>query len=310
MINRNESFHESRCLALIGVPSSAGARRTGQERAPAAFRNARLLERLRDAGLDVADLGDLPSVSFQPDLDHPRQQNCDLVLDVARNVADRVDEALAARRLPLVLRGDCSLSLGVIAGLLRHQDRLGLLYFDGDVDINTPETTRSGVFDGMVIAHVLGRGVRQLAGIGPRGPLLREEDVVLFGYDTESGWVDPPELELLERSRMSKYSLARVRNDPDAAARDALLHLESRSDAILVHFDIDVMNIPAVDVPHPGGLDPESAFAALRVFLNTPACAGLVVTELNAEQDPDGEHADRLVGGLVEALGVRKESAA
>jgi len=58
-------------LALIGVPSSAGARRTGQERAPAAFRAAGLLERLRASGLDVADLGDLPSVSFRPDPEHP-----------------------------------------------------------------------------------------------------------------------------------------------------------------------------------------------------------------------------------------------
>ncbi len=218
------------------------------------------------------------------------------------------DTETSGRRLPLVLGGDCSLTFGVIAGLLRHQPRLGLLYFDGDVDLNTPETTRSGVFDGMVMAHVLGRGAPQLAEIGPRRPLLSEEDIALFGYDAESGWIDPPELETLERSRMSKYALALVRADAVAAARDALLHLESRSDAILVHFDVDVMDIPAVDVPHPDGLDPESTFAALRVFVTAPTCAGVVVTELNAKQDPDGFHAQRLVHGLVEALGARKES--
>jgi arginase len=296
-------------LALIGVPSSAGARRTGQEGAPAAFRAAGLLERLRAKGLDVADLGDLPSVSFRPDPENPRQQNLDLVVDVARQAADRVDRALASRRLPLVLGGDCSLSLGVIAGLLRHQLRLGLLYFDGDVDLNTPETTPSGIFDGMVLTHVLGRGAPQLAGIWPRRPLMSEEDVVLFGYNVESGWIDPPELETLERSRMSKYALARVRADAAAAARDALLYLESRSDAILVHFDVDVMDCPAADVPHPQGLNAESTFAALKVFVEAPRCAGVVVTEFNSEQDPDGSHAELLVHGLVEALGARKEGA-
>ena len=110
-------------IAVIGVPSSAGGRRTGQEGAPAAFRAAGLLERLRAKGLDVADLGDTPSVSFRPDPEHPRQQNLDLVVDVARQAADCVDQALASRRLPLVLGGDCSLSLGVIAGLLRHHSR-------------------------------------------------------------------------------------------------------------------------------------------------------------------------------------------
>ena len=187
MANREEPFIPMAGLALIGVPSSAGARQTGQEGAPAALRAAGLLGRLREKGLDVADLGDLPSVSFRPDPEHPRQQNLALVVDVARQAADRVDQALASRRLPLVLGGDCSLTLGVIAGLLRHQPRLGLLYFDGDVDLNTPETTRSGVFDGMVMAHVLGRGAPQLAEIGPRRPLLSEEDIALFGYDAESG---------------------------------------------------------------------------------------------------------------------------
>jgi len=289
-------------LALIGVPSSAGARRTGQEQAPAALRAAGLLERLREAGLDVADFGDLPPVPFRPDPDHPRQQNLPLVMEVARLVAEQVDRALTEHRVPLVLGGDCSLGLGVIAGLLPHQARLGLVYFDGDLDLNTPETTKSGIFDGMVMAHVLGRGAPELAGIGPRRPLLSEEDIVLFGYDVESGWVDPPEIEALERSRMSKYPLARVRADAAGAAKDALAHLESRSDAILVHFDVDVMDLPAADVPHLGGLDEESTFAALKVFVAAPKCAGVVVTELNTDEDPDGSQTARLVDGLVGAL--------
>jgi arginase len=305
----DETFMTTPDLALIGVPSSAGARQTGQEGAPAALRAAGLLHRLRAKGLDVADLGDLPSVSFRPDPAHPRQQNVPLVVEVARQTAGRVERAVAGRRLPLVLGGDCSLSLGVIAGLLGHHPRLGLLYFDGDVDLETPETTPSGIFDGMVMAHVLGRGVDRVATIGPRRPLLSEEDIVLFGYDAESGWTDPPEIEALERSRLSKYPLTRVRADATAAAKDALHHLESRSDAILVHFDVDVMDFPAADLHHPRGLDLESAFAALRVFVASPACAAVVVTEFNALRDPDGSHAGRLLHGVVEAFGARDERA-
>jgi arginase len=269
------------------------------------LRAAGLLERLREEGLDVADLGDLPRAFYSRDSEHPQQQNLALVLGVARQVADRVDQALASQRLPLVLGGDCSLTLGVIAGLLRIPQRLGLLYFDGDLDLNTPETTPSGVFDGMVMAHVLGLGVPQLAGLGPRRPLLSKKDVVLFGYNVESGLIDPPELEILERSGLSKYPLARVQAGAVAAAKDALNHLEGRSDTVLVHFDVDVMDFPAADVPHPHGLDAESAFAALRVFATAPLCGGVVVTEFNAERDPDGSQAESLVHGLVEALGAR-----
>lgn len=290
-------------VALIGVPSSAGARRTGQELAPAAYRSARLPERLRTQGLDVLDAGDPPVVSYRPDPDHPRQQNANLVARVARQTAERVDRAVAAGRVPFVLGGDCTVSLGVVSGLLRHHPRLGLLYFDGDVDLNTPQTTESGIFDGMVMAHLLGRGAPELAGAGSRTPLLQEEDIVLFGYDDESGFIDPPEREALDRSRMAKYPAARVRPAAAAAAREALSVVQARSDAFLVHFDVDVTRCPAADVHHPRGLDLAPAFAALKVFVAAPTCAALVVTELNAEKDTDGIQAKLLVDGLTGALG-------
>lgn len=303
MISNNESSLPIDSYSIIGVPSSAGGRRTGQEGAPAALRSAGLVERLRARGLDIEDLGDLPAVSFRPDPEHPRQQNLELVVDVARQVADRVDQALAAGRVPIVLGGDCSLSLGVVSGLLGHASRLGLVYFDGDVDLNTPETTQTGIFDGMVMAHLLGRGAPELAGIGPRQPLLSEEDITLFGFDVSSGWIDRAELEALESSRMSKYPVDRVRAHPAETAKEAMSRLESRSEAIVVHFDVDVMDFPAVDVPHPNGLDIDSAIAALQIFVASSMCAAIVVTELNAERDQDAAYADSLVRGLVDALG-------
>ncbi len=293
---------KSRRVSLIGVPSSAGARRTGQEGAPAAYRAAGLLEKLRARGRDVLDEGDSPSVSYRPDPEHPRQQNASLVAEVARQTADRVERAAASGRVPVVLGGDCTVGLGVVAGLCRRHPRLGLLYFDGDVDLNTADTTPSGIFDGMVVAHLLGRGVPELAGLGPRTPLLAEEDIVLFGYDEESGSFDPPELEVLEHSRIAKYPLARVRPDPAAAARDALAYLENGRAAFLLHFDVDVTSLSAADVHHPRGLDLGPAFAALKVFLASPACAAIVVTEFNAEKDKDGSDAARVVDGLVECF--------
>jgi arginase len=312
MTHKNESSSTVRRLALLGVPSSAGARRTGQEGAPAALRAAGLAERLRARGLDVADLGDLPREAFRDDPERPRGRSLERVARVARQTADGVGRAAADHRLPLVLGGDCTITLGVIAGLLRRPRRLGLLYFDGDVDLNTPETTHTGIFDGMVMAHILGRGAPELAGVGPRRPLLSEEEVVLFGYNVESGWIDPPELRALEGSRLTRFALGEIRADAPGAARRARALLEDRFDAFLVHFDVDVMDCPAADVPHPRALDPAAAFAALRVFVASARCAGLVVTELNAESDPDGLEAGRVAGALAEALagedGARRET--
>ncbi|HSG82867.1 MAG TPA: arginase family protein, partial [Gemmatimonadota bacterium] len=159
-----------RRIGIVGVPSSAGARQTGQERAPWAFRQAGLVERLRSAGNPVTEYGDLPEVSFQPDQQRPKAQNLELVAEVANRLAERVEAIVRDDNLPVILGGDCTITLGVLAGMIRQAPDLDLLYFDGDLDLNTPDTTVSGILDGMVMAHILGEGVEALARLGPRYP--------------------------------------------------------------------------------------------------------------------------------------------
>jgi len=97
---------------------------------------------------------------------------------VAQQVAGEVAAIRADRRLPLVLGGDCTITLGALAGF----DEAGLVYFDGDADLTTPERSESAVADTMGMTHLLGGGSPRLAGLGSRCPLLRPEQVVLFGF--------------------------------------------------------------------------------------------------------------------------------
>jgi len=292
-------------LAVIGVPSSAGARHTGQDRAPEALRAAGLVERLQSNGLPVLDLGDLPRVIFQPDSRNPKQQNLSLVCEVARQTAAQVSQAIEEQARPLVLGGDCTITLGVCAGLVLHFPKLGLLYFDGDIDMNTPDDTLSGIFDGMVMAHLIGRGAKELSRLGPRYPLMPEENIVLFGYNPEAGWIDPGETQRLEGCSMVRLPTARIRGRTRAAAGEALAQLEGKMDGLLVHFDVDVIDgaeFPVADVPHSHGLGFQEAMDALGVFLQHPRFVGLVITEFNAERDREGTSAQRLATSLAEAL--------
>ena len=102
-------------VAVIGVPSSAGAHGIGQERTPQSFRRAGIIEHLQSSGLEVIDFGDLPDVSFRPDAQHPKHQNLALVCDVATQVADQVDIAVRQQLKPIVLGGDRTITLGVMA---------------------------------------------------------------------------------------------------------------------------------------------------------------------------------------------------
>ena len=294
-----------RRVGIIGVPSSAGARQTGQERAPRAFRQAALDEQLRLAGLAVTDFGDLPETPFRPDPQNPKAQNLQLVVDVAKRVADQVEASVGDGCIPIVLGGDCTIALGVLSGLIRQEPNLGLMYFDGDLDLNTPDTTPSGIFDGMVMAHIIGNGVDALSRIGPRYPLMAEENIALFGYNTEAGWIDAIETQVLASCQMMKYPSTQILGTVKESAKEALTKLESKVESILVHFDVDVIDaddFPAGDVLHNHGLRFDDTMAALSVFVASPKFAGLVITEFNVDRDTDGSLARRLVESIAEAL--------
>lgn len=290
-------------LGLIGVPSSAGAHGPGQEKAPAALREAGLLGALREAGLTVEDFGDLPVTRFQSDQANRKRQSRSRVIKVAREVADRVGMAVERDLVPLVFGGDCTITLGVVAGLLRQQPDLGLIYFDGDADMTTPETTRSGIFDSMGISHLIGEGDPQVSHLGPRFPLLPPDRIALFGFHPYE--IEPDEQRLLEKSAMAQYPVTSMADRPVELAAEALARLEERARAIAVHFDVDVMDsaeIPLADWPHYDALAFGDAMRCLRVFVGSPKLAALVVTEINPDHDPDGLLLRQFVDAFADAL--------
>jgi len=296
-------------IAVIGVPSSAGARQTGQERAPFAFREAGIIDALRSTGFEVLDFGNLSPVAYRPDPGHPHAQNVELVRNVVSEVSEAFYRAASEDAVPFILGGDCTITLGAVSGLLRCDGNAGLIYFDGDVDFNDPSTTTSGIFDGMVMAHLMGRGAPELTRLGPTFPLLREDQICLFGYNNTAGWIDAPEMQLLQNSKLRKYPLEEIRNDVHFFAREATAMMEKRAERILVHFDVDVIeanDFPVADVLHSGGLPYRDAMDALRIFLSSQKVGGLVVTEFNANRDPNGQYARKLVHDLSACLPLEK----
>ncbi len=276
-------------FGLIGVPSSAGAHGPGQEKAPTALRTAGFVGALREAGLELEDLGDLPMIRFAPDRVERKRQSQSQVVRVARQVADAVARAVERELIPIVLGGDCTITLGVVAGLLRHQPDLGVIYFDGDADLTTPETTHSGIFDSMGVAHLIGQGDPDLAHIGPRFPLLEQDRIILFGFHPYE--IEPAESRVLEASAMAKYPVTSMDGRPVELATQARARLEERARAIALHFDVDVMDsaeMPLADWPHYDALSFGDAMRCLSVFVGSPKLAALVVTEINPDHDPDG----------------------
>jgi arginase len=286
----------ARLISVLGVPTSAGSHNPGQELAPAAWREAGLIGELRAAGLDVEDRGDLPAEPFRPVSPAGGLRDADRVAAIAQRVATSVAEIRAAGRLPLVLGGDCTITLGVLAGSAADG---GLVYFDGDADLHTPDQDGSAVADTMGMTHMLGGGSPRLARLGSRFPLVRPGQVVLFGFD-------PAELDTLQWTELASRHLyaapaPAVRADPAGQARRALGYLGRRCGSYLVHFDVDVLHtglFPLANFPHFAGLTLDQASACLEEFAGGEKFGGLVITEVNPGNDPSGE----LLGALVKTV--------
>ncbi|MCO1659260.1 arginase family protein [Pseudonocardia humida] len=290
-----------RPIGLLGVPSSAGAKTPGIEKAVPALRAAGLVPRLAAAGLDVVDHGDLPTERWRPDPANPRGQNPGRVAAVAAALRERLAPVLAAGHVPLVVGGDCTVTVGAVAAC---DPATTLVYVDGGVDTYTPATNDEGNLDSMGVAHLLDvEGATALAGIGPRRPLLPPEQVVFFGVDPAR--TDDVEMDVPRRHAITLTPADEVHGRPAAAAADTLAALAAPHRSFLVHLDVDVidfLDLPVADVPSVGfGLSAADTFAALGVFCADPGFAGLVVTEVNPDH-ADAADLDRLLDGLVGAL--------
>ena len=285
------------------MPCSAGAHHGGLERGPAALRAAGLPDRLRQAGWEVADAGDLTPRVFTADPAHPRARNRDAVVQACRDVAAATSQAIAAGRIPVLVGGDCSITAGAVAGCLAQRPDTGLLYLDGDADLRTPQTTIAGNFDGMVIAALLGEGDPGYIGLAGTVPMLAPQRLAMLGYD--DGDIDPRERHLLGLP-VSHADGTQVAADPAGAAAAARAHVEACAGAIVVHFDVDAVDsadLPLANYPHHGkGLSFEAAMMVLRELCASPAFTALVLTEVNPAYDPAGELLGRYLDGVSAAL--------
>jgi arginase len=295
-------------IALIGAPSSAAAFLGGSEKAPAALRAAGLVERLQAAGYEVVDHGDCAVRHFAEDDENRRARNLKEIVAGLNDLKLRAEVAVKSGALVLVLGGDCAQVIGLLTGARRYYKRISLLWVDRDADLNTPATTPSGRIDGMVVAHIIGKGAPELVRFWGEPPLVREPDVMLFGLER----IDAPEQEFLNKSPMRRILAADVRaKGAAAAARATLTQMHADARQVVLHIDTDVIaqeEFAAVNVPGSGGLGFEDVRGALIEFVKNPNLLGMDVAQYNPDKDADGSGAKKLVDLLVEALSARMEA--
>jgi len=181
--------------------------------------------------------------------------------------------------------GDCGVEVAPIeAALAAHGDGLVVVWFDAHADLNTPESSPSGAFHGMVLRTLLGDGPAELL---PRRA-LRPAQVVLAGVRA----LDPAEKQYIEEAAITLVEPAALATLPDRVAA---------ATAVYVHIDLDVLDperFASVGSPEPDGITPEQLVSAVRALSARFPVAGLGITEYQP-----GHPADRAVlAELIPAL--------
>jgi arginase len=276
-----------RTIAYLGVPTSLGSYAPGQEKAPRAFRDAGFPELLRKEGLAVVDCGDLPVRRWNPDTTHAHAQHWKSVVTCVRETEAHLIDPLTRGHVPVVIGGNCTIELGVVAANLSRRESLGLIYLDLHADMNTPESTTEGGLDWMGMAHMLGLhgAIPELARCGPRYPLLSAADVCLVGFDPDSAteW----ERDAIRDRGISMSSVMDVTRSPSGCAENILSTWAARFQRLLVHFDVDAVDfndLPlAENYSKNKGLSYGHALELLGVLLKSPKLAGLTLAEINPD---------------------------
>lgn len=276
-------------LAVLGVPSSAGAYAPGQEKAPAAFRKYGLIASLERAGIPTRDLGDTTTFRWQPDLSRPEAMNIDTVRRTAESVAERVAAIMPRNENVLVIGGDCTIELGTVAGAQQDGASVGLVYIDFDVDLNPPKQS-DGALDWTVAAHLLNvpGAAPELSGLGERTPMLQPADILFFSPNEKE--ITPYEQKVLKDQSLEYIPLTAVKENPVATANQAKQWGE-RFDRLLIHLDTDVLaytQFPiAENVRRSDGLTLEELTKALGILTSAPNWRTLTITEANPDHAPD-----------------------
>jgi len=172
-----------------------------------------------------------------------------------------VADALGRDELQVVLSGDCTTALAVVAGLQRSGVDPTVVWFDAHGDLQTPETSASGYLGGFPVRQLLGgsdRTVPDRLGLRP----LRESDVLLV----DARDLDPPEAEFLAGSAVRRVAVDEV----VGALPDGPVHLHLDADVV------DPRDLPDLLFPAPDGPRWPAVLCAVRAVLAT--CPVVAVT--------------------------------
>lgn len=274
-------------LAAVGL----GGPFPDAARGPEALVNAGMEERFKKLGLKAYRGPLLKIEGKDPTPGHSNCRYLESLLPFLKSLYAATTKALDQQRLPLILGGDHSLSIGSTKAAIDFVRRkcgkdakIGLLWVDAHPDVNTPLTTQSGNIHGMSVAALLGEGQAELCSIGDANSHLSPDMIAYIGLRD----VDPPEKKFIRDRNILAFTMKEVDLlGIGEVCRQALKKME-QADAFVLSFDLDVIDprfAPAVATPVRGGLSFRESHLVMELVAASQKLCAIEVVEFNPALD-------------------------
>ncbi len=285
---------------IIGAATAFGQPRLGVDFGPDALRYAGLIQTLKQLGLSVTDKGNIRG-NFKVEAgrhsikNDDNLLNYDAVKDFNTVLAGSVDASISNGYFPLILGGDHSLSIGSLAGISRHYDNLGVIWYDAHGDLNDSRTSPSGNIHGMPLGISCGIGDAALVNLYDEGPKVKPENIVLIGMRD----LDEGEKEYIRDNGILTFTMMDIRSKGiEAVMKEALDHLAAKCDGIHLSLDVDgldPMETPGTGTPVDGGLSLSETQLAMDILNDSDSITSMDLVEVNPLLDDRNKTAEKAV---------------
>ena len=207
--------------------------------------------------------------------------------------------ALAGLLGPVItIGGDCGVELASIHHAAAHNDSLAVLWLDAHADLNSPDSSPTGSFNGMVLRALLGdAGHNSVIPASASQVALAPSTVIVVGARS---------FDEAEANFIAEAGIRLLRPDVVTAASVAAALIATGATSVYIHLDLDVLDpaeFACVGYPEPFGLSLATVLEAIAAAKATLAFAGAGITEF-APESADAAAEDlpnilRIIGALI-----------
>lgn len=212
--------------------------------------------------------------NYPPDIDTFESN-----IALGKVIAEKALDGFKKGHHVLMVGGNCGAAVA-LSGAVRQAfegKRVGFIWLDAHGDLNTPQSSLSGMIGGMPFGVCWGNSLPQWREAVGLVPPFNEEDCLL----SDARNLDPLEKEMLEQSQVVHLNTAQLCDTEAFAA--AVKDIADKVDVIYLHIDADILDgkyVPDHKTIEDNGPEMDDVRRAIHIVMNTGKVEAFAVVSI------------------------------